>query len=133
VFPPGEIEFKRDTGPNWKSLCQPAILPLTIDFHPSPQELNNPEKFHFQFYDLLLSATDHSYYTSHSELLMEMVRQRLVQDFQIVPQSIIKESKRRGEIERLGEFHYMHIFVEVFIYLTTILTMCIICIFIYLI
>ncbi len=30
VFPLGEIEFKRHAGPNWKSLTQPAILPLTI-------------------------------------------------------------------------------------------------------
>ena len=25
VFPLGEDEFKRHAGPNWKSLCQPAI------------------------------------------------------------------------------------------------------------
>lgn len=40
VFPPGETEFHTmDTmpGPIWNSLCQPALLPLSIDFVPSPQ------------------------------------------------------------------------------------------------
>ena len=39
VFPPGETEFHTmDTmpGPIWNSLCQPALLPLSIDFVPSP-------------------------------------------------------------------------------------------------
>lgn len=100
MFPPGEIEFKKHSGPNWKSLCQPAILPLTIDFHPSPQELHDPAKFQFSFYEVTIGAVDRSYYTSHSELITEMVRQRLVQDYQIVPQSLLKESARRGEAER---------------------------------
>lgn len=39
VFPPGEVEFKHSPGPNWKSLCQPAILPLTIDHLPTPEQI----------------------------------------------------------------------------------------------
>lgn len=32
VFPLGEDEFKRHAGPNWKSLCQPAICELVVVF-----------------------------------------------------------------------------------------------------
>jgi hypothetical protein len=98
VFPQGEIEFKRHPGPNWNSLTQPAILPITIDFHPPQQELNDPSKYQFKHYEVMLDAMDLSSYGSHAELLMEMVRQRLVQDFQLVPSSILKHSKgdRKG-------------------------------------
>ncbi len=30
----GEVEFKNIPGPNWKSLCEPSILPLTTDYLP---------------------------------------------------------------------------------------------------
>lgn len=79
VFPRGEIEFKRYAGPNWKSLCQPAILPLTIDFHPSPQELCDQSRFYFNPYSISLTAIEDSVYTSHSQLLQEMVLQRITQ------------------------------------------------------
>jgi hypothetical protein len=97
VFPEGEIEFKRHSGPNWKSLCQPAILPVTIDVHPTPQELNDQSKYSFNHYQLNLDAMDLTYYTSHSELLMEMVRQRIVQDFQLVPQSVLDRSRKEAD------------------------------------
>uniref|UniRef100_A0A6V2K027 DEPDC5 C-terminal domain-containing protein n=4 Tax=Ditylum brightwellii TaxID=49249 RepID=A0A6V2K027_9STRA len=98
VFPTGEVEFKRHAGPNWKSLCQPAVLPITIDFHPSPQEINY--KYKFKSYSVSLDAMEHTPYNSHAELLSEMVTQRLIQDFQLVPQSILKQSTSRGEAER---------------------------------
>ena len=41
VFPKGEIEFKRNASPNFLSLCQSAILPVTIDEIPSPTDLRN--------------------------------------------------------------------------------------------
>jgi hypothetical protein len=44
---------------------------------------------------------DLTFYTSHSELLMEMVRQRIVQDFQLVPQSVLDRSRK--EADRLQE------------------------------
>ncbi len=91
VFPQGEIEFKRHAGPNYKSLCQPAILPVMIDVYPTQEEFN--EKYNFTFYDLNLAAMDITYYKSHADLLMEMVRQRLTQDFQLVPQSVLIESR----------------------------------------
>jgi len=94
VFPQGEIEFKRHAGPNWKSLCQPAILPVTIDVHPTPKELEDPSKYSFSPYQVNLDAMDVTYYASRSDLLMEMVRQRIVQDFQLVPQSVLARSRR---------------------------------------
>ena len=98
VFPQGEIEFKRRAGPNWKSLIQPAILPVAIDVYPNQQELNDQSKYSFRHYQLYLDAMDLTYYTSHSELLMEMVRQRIVQDFQLVPQSVMARKRREVEL-----------------------------------
>jgi hypothetical protein len=96
VFPLGEIEFKRNAGPNWKSLCQPAILPLTIDYLPTPQELADMT---FSHWNKLLGGMEHSHYTSYSDLLMEMVRQRLIQDFQLVPPAVVHESRSRKEVQ----------------------------------
>lgn len=36
---------------------------------------------------------DTTNYDNHSNLVMEMVRQRIIQDFQLVPQSVIKKSE----------------------------------------
>jgi hypothetical protein len=102
VFPPGEIEFKRQSGPNWKSLCQPAVLPLTTDFHPEEYELNDPTKYEFNHYNIFTDAVDLSYYKSLDDLLMEMVIQRIIQDYQIVPDAVVRESQNRSEARRKG-------------------------------
>ena len=49
VFPVGEAEFKRHSGPIWNSLTSPAILPLSIDYFPTPQELRDESTFQFGF------------------------------------------------------------------------------------
>jgi hypothetical protein len=77
VFPVGEIEFKRHAGPNWNSLTSPAILPLSVDYFPSPQELRDESTFQFSPYTVTLG--DKRQYSTHAELLMEMVRNRLTQ------------------------------------------------------
>lgn len=103
VFPLGEVEFKRHAGPNWKSLCQPAILPTTIDYFPSKEELSDPTKYQFSHYEVTLDAMDRTYYKSHAELLSEMVTQRLIQDYQIVPQNLLRQITRAtpsGEMDR---------------------------------
>ena len=122
VFPPGEIEFKRHAGPNWKSLCQPAILPTTIDYHPTPTELNDPSKFQFGHYSVALDDMDRTYYQSHSDLLREMVKQRLIQDFQIVPRSVIQHSAFVGEKERKSMSHLFFFLAKFDCYLTIFLT-----------
>jgi hypothetical protein len=73
VFPLGEEEFKRHAGPNWKSLCQPAILPITIDFHPSTKELQDKERFRIKQYSVTLPPMNETNYKSHTELLDELV------------------------------------------------------------
>ena len=99
VFPLGEEEFKRHSGPLWNSLCQPAVLPLTIDVFPSPKELNNTNKFQFNPYQITLDAMDGTYYKSHTDLLEEMITQRLIQDFQIVPPSVVQSAKRAEVVD----------------------------------
>lgn len=112
VFPRGELEFKRHAGPMWKSLCQPAILPLTIDYFPSPQELEDVEAYQFTPYQLTLQGMEHTHYESHRELLMEMVRQRITQDFQVVPPSVLSASNAvsEGDIQHtLSMGHRIHV------------------------
>jgi hypothetical protein len=95
VFPQGEIEFKRHAGPNFKSLCQPAILPVQIDVYPSQEDFS--KNYKFTFYDINLAAMDITYYKTHEDLLMEMVRQRLLQDFQLVHQAVVMKSRKKTE------------------------------------
>ena len=102
VFPAGEVEFKRHSGPIWNSLTSPAILPLSIDYFPSPQELRDESKFQFSPYTVTLGGLDKKHYSTHSELLMEMVRQRTTQDFQIVTVAALRESENRAESQRQG-------------------------------
>jgi hypothetical protein len=106
VFPVGEIEFKRHAGPIWKSLTAPAILPLSVDYFPSPQELRDENTFQFSPYTVTLGGLDKKYYSTHAELLMEMVRQRLTQDFQLVTPAALKDSESRPDSQRQGMFFY---------------------------
>lgn len=87
VFPRGEVEFKRHAGPNWKSLTAPAILPLGVDYFPTREALDF--NFSHNLYTISLSEFQNNNYTSHLDLLGEMVRQRLSQDFQLVDPGIV--------------------------------------------
>jgi hypothetical protein len=50
-----------------------------------------------------LSGIENNHYATHADLLMEMVRQRVTQDFQIVTQAAVDESERRAfEAQREG-------------------------------
>lgn len=86
-------------GPNWKSLCQPAILPVTIDHYTDPKDLGD---YQFSHHKVILDA-QRTNYNSHSDLLKEMVKQRLIQDFQLVPESILHQRKTR-EVDRTDPF-----------------------------
>jgi hypothetical protein len=100
VFPVGEIEFKRHAGPNWRSLSAPAILPLAIDYFPAKEEID--KLFTFSYYNVTLSEFEKKNYSSNKDLLMEMVRQRITQDFQLVSEDNINASNYRPEILRDG-------------------------------
>lgn len=103
VFPAGEVEFKRHAGPIWNSLTSPAILPLSVDYFPSPQELRDESTFQFNFYQVTLGGIENNHYATHADLLMEMVRQRVTQDFQIVTDAAVAESETRArELQREG-------------------------------
>lgn len=102
VFPKGEIEFKRHAGPIWKSLTSPAILPLSVDYFPSRQEID--QYFQFNIYNVTLSDFDETHFSTHADLLMEMVRQRITQDYQLVPPSCVDESIKRKPLIGHGKF-----------------------------
>ncbi|KAL7564154.1 hypothetical protein ACA910_021129 [Epithemia clementina (nom. ined.)] len=89
VFPQGEIEFKRMSGPNWKSLAAPATLPLSIDYFPPQRE--RELNFTFSIYNVTLSEFERNNFSSNKELLLEMVRQRITQDYQIVPSYLVDD------------------------------------------
>jgi hypothetical protein len=95
VFPLGEVEFKRHAGPNWKSLTAPAILPLSIDYFPPQEEIDH--HFTTGFHNVTLSEFENKNFSSNKDLLIEMARQRLTQDFQVVPEDCIDMRKYRLE------------------------------------
>jgi hypothetical protein len=100
VFPAGELEFRRRTGPNWKSLTAPAILPTYVGYFPTQSEVDHA--FTFSIHNITLKEFDKTFYTSNKDLLMEMVRQRLIQDYQLVPPSHVNASNLRRETLRDG-------------------------------
>ena len=97
VFAQGEEEFKRHASINWRSLCQPAILPLTTDFFPSEAELR--DDYLFSHYTVSLDALDRTRYSTHTELMNELILQRLSQDLQIVPAEILLSKRRFNAVE----------------------------------
>jgi hypothetical protein len=70
-------------------------VPMTIDFHPSPQDLDDQAKFSVKQYSVTLPPMNETTYTSHTELLDDLLMQRMRQDFQIVPRNIIRQHARR--------------------------------------
>lgn len=100
VFPAGELEFRRRTGPNWKSLTAPAILPTYVGYFPTQSEVDHA--FTFSIHNITLKEFEKTFYSSNKDLLMEMVRQRLIQDYQLVPPSHVNASNLRRETLRDG-------------------------------
>lgn len=73
---------------------------MTIDFHPSPQDLSNKEKFSVKQYSVTLPHNmEETTYKSHKDLLDDLLMQRMRQDYQIVPRAIIQKSARRDIID----------------------------------
>lgn len=67
---------------NYPSLCQPAILPLSTDYIPSIEDIKN-NYYTFCDYHLMIDPTC-SPYRNPETLLVEMINQRLAQDYQLV-------------------------------------------------
>ena len=69
---------------------------MTIDFHPSEQELQDETKYRIKEYSVILPQTlEGTRYESHKKLLESLVVQRMRQDFQLVPRSMIQKNPRR--------------------------------------
>ena len=105
---------------DWLSLCQPAILPITTDYY--PKEHKDSEKYNTSNYTVSIDPTSES---SHEELIIEMVCQRLQQEFQIVVASDgAVETSEKGLKYTLSLGHTIHklsldsqlnnIFIEIF-------------------
>ena len=66
---------------NLRSLCMPAILPLTTDYFPNADELQ--KSFMSNVHTLSLIPNENRYHNRVDYLLSELVTQRLTQDFQL--------------------------------------------------
>ena len=67
----------------WRSLQSPGVLPLTTDIMPTANDLANFYSVNFYTLTLPEDYTDEEY-NDDTDLLKEMVAQRLSQDFQLV-------------------------------------------------
>ncbi|XP_065647417.1 GATOR1 complex protein DEPDC5 isoform X3 [Hydra vulgaris] len=97
--------FTKSSGVDWKSLCMPAILPLTIDCFPDENDL---KKQYSEYHYTLVIEEDNDQTNNDSEKVaklvgrfdrnamppekkfMEMISQRLTQGFQFVTNHNIK-------------------------------------------
>lgn len=85
---------------NWKSLCFPACLPLTIEYFPTPEELS---EYYLEYtytvspaYDEVVLKNSKLENLKIESLLIELISQRLAQGFQlIVAAHGINESKQQ--------------------------------------
>lgn len=74
VFPAGKLaQTLTFYGLNWKSLSQPAVLPISIDYFPSVQDLHT--NYDVTFYDIIIDKD--CYFDTFENVLVEMVCQRL--------------------------------------------------------
>jgi len=72
-----EVEHIARFQPSWKSLCKPALLPLTVDYLQSADELRQ----HYFEYNYTLTLPDDS---SIESLMEEIICQRQAQNYQNV-------------------------------------------------
>uniref|UniRef100_A0A671TX01 DEP domain containing 5, GATOR1 subcomplex subunit n=1 Tax=Sparus aurata TaxID=8175 RepID=A0A671TX01_SPAAU len=87
--PPTVPSFCCTVGVDWKSLTTPACLPLTTDYFPDRQTLQND--YTEGCYDLLphsdLEREDEAQVMSASQVFEEFICQRLMQGYQIIVQT----------------------------------------------
>ena len=91
---------------DWPSLSEPAILPLTMDYFPTPNELKRDYEI-TELYKLSLPDSDELEemgYLSDADLVTELVCQRLAQEFQIITASDGAGEKLSGGLK----YHLMY-------------------------
>ncbi len=88
---------------NWKSLCIPACLPLTIEYFPSSEELS---AFYLEYTYTVSPAYDEPYNKGPDldrrkieSLLIELISQRLAQGFQLIVAPTQESSKQATGID----------------------------------
>ncbi|KAG7394765.1 GATOR complex protein depdc5 [Phytophthora boehmeriae] len=111
VRPSGDQRYKLAQNVlKWRSLCFPALLPLTSDFMPAPKELQ--AHYTESFYSVMLPERDEQngvMFRDYRELVMEMVAQRLSQDFQLVTVEDSNEATDKNDsVFRLSMGHRIH-------------------------
>eukprot|EP01133_Synstelium_polycarpum_P004113 gene4113-4803_t len=112
--------FGRQTNaflPNWKSLSEPASLPITTDYFPSSKDLLS--KYSEYVHTLTLSPDENEYHNNTEALLKELISQRLAQGYQLIiadgPPSTSTPSgtkigpASRSQVYRLSFGHDFHV------------------------
>ncbi|TDH65629.1 hypothetical protein CCR75_001816 [Bremia lactucae] len=93
----------------WRSLCFPALLPLASDFMPAPKELQ--AHYTESFYSVMLPERDEQNgvsFRNYCELVLEMVAQRLSQDFQLISADNNDAGDKKNTTFRLSMGHRIH-------------------------
>jgi hypothetical protein len=88
--------------PNWKSLCKPAILPLTTDKFATQHELSGGDYVEYPNTLFLNMPADASGLESANNVLCEMLCQRLAADYQHVVNPMQQiESEQKNIVPRM--------------------------------
>ena len=78
--------------PNWQSLTKPAFLPLTSDYYPNLQMLQEE----YQIYDYQIQLHNKHDIIAHQQLIANMITQRLAMDFQYIVDNINIDQDRKN-------------------------------------
>eukprot|EP00940_MAST-03C_sp_MAST-3C-sp2_P000194 g194.t1 len=101
--------------PKWKSLCEPAVLPITTMHFPSMLELF--QNFNQNMYKLSLANSERvgasvGVANNHTYLLDEMVRQRLARGYQLAVREGEDETGRRVDSDKQSERREKELYVR---------------------
>lgn len=72
------LDYGSDFGLNWKSLTQPAILPINTDYLPKVSDFKTVYEMQ-SYYQLLVDKYSNSGFLSPKALICELICQRLTQ------------------------------------------------------
>ena len=93
--------------PNWKSLCQPAVLPLTTEYWPAQTELRRD--YSEYNHTLVLVQNQNDYNNEMAGLLEEMICQRQAQDYQHIVSDLIPRPKPGVQVFYFSLRNQVHI------------------------
>jgi len=111
IFPRGNANAANTTRePNWTSLCEPALLPITTDYTPDAHDLGKHYKENICHVSLIPKQ---NIYSDNTEALFkELVMQRLAQGMQVIESKISRPTTLHGRVTKsvyhLGMRHQYH-------------------------